>query len=352
MTSHTALMAALALGCAFGIAAHFSRFCLLRGLRQAQGQDAEAATGTAPALQAFALALAVALLCTQALVWAGQLNWEQAPIVRTQFSLPGVLLGGALFGLGMVLARNCGARAVVLLGGGNLRALVTLVFMGLSAQATFTGVLAPVRQWLQGFGAVTLEHATAPLYLQAAGLGTTAALALTAGVLACVLLAYALWQPALRRSPQQWLGALAIGVLIAAGWWISSHIGVDPFEPAPTTSLSLISPVSETLLYLQLAVGRDFGTGPALALGILLGAATSALLDRSARWQGFDNTPRLVASAIGGLLMGLGGVLAAGCSIGQGLSGLSTLALASIPAVVGIVTGAWLALRLLPSAWK
>ena len=106
--------------------------------------------------------------------------------------------------------------------------------------------------------------------------------------------------------------------------------------------------MSESLLYLQLAVGRDFSWGPALAAGILAGAAAGALLDRSARWEGFDSTPRLAASALGGTLMGLGGVLAAGCSIGQGLSGLSTLAVASLPAAVGIVLGAWLALRLLP----
>ena len=92
MPPSTQLAAAFALGCAFGLAARLSRFCLLRGLRQAQGLDGDAARGSAPALQAFALALAVALLGTQALVWAGQLDWSLAPIVRTQFSVPGVLL--------------------------------------------------------------------------------------------------------------------------------------------------------------------------------------------------------------------------------------------------------------------
>ncbi|MDH1290749.1 YeeE/YedE family protein [Comamonas terrigena] len=348
MPPSTQLAAAFALGCAFGLAARLSRFCLLRGLRQAQGLDGDAARGSAPALQAFALALAVALLGTQALVWAGQLDWSLAPIVRTQFSVPGVLLGGALFGVGMVLARSCGARALVLLGGGNLRALVTLVFLGLAAQATFTGVLAPLRQWWQNLGAVALEHSTLPAVLSAAGGNSTTALALCTALPAAALLVYAFWNPALRRSPVQWLGAGVIGALVAAGWWISSHVGVDPFEPTPTTSLSLIAPVSESLLYLQLAVGRDFSWGPALAAGILAGAAAGALLDRSARWEGFDSTPRLAASALGGTLMGLGGVLAAGCSIGQGLSGLSTLAVASLPAAVGIVLGAWLALRLLP----
>lgn len=352
MEDRSALWAALLLGVAFGAAARWSRFCLLRGLRQAQGLDSDAARGTAPALQAFALALAVALLGTQALVAAGQLDWSQAPIVRSQFSLPGVLLGGALFGLGMVLARSCGARALVLLGGGNLRALVTLVAMGLTAQASLTGVLVPLRQWLLGIGVLQLEHATLLPWVGAWNWPQPAVLALCAGLPATVLAGYALWNPALRRSPVQWLGALVVGALVAAGWWISSHVGVDPFDPAPITSLSLITPVAESLLYLQLAVGRELSWGPALAVGILAGAAVAALVDRSARWEGFDSTPRLVASAAGGVLMGFGGVLAAGCSIGQGLSGLATLAVASLPAAIGMVGGSWLALRLLPSAWR
>ena len=352
MESSSALFAATALGCAFGIAARLSRFCLLRGLRQAQGLDSEVPCGTAPALQAFALALAVALVATQALTWGGQLDWSQAPIVRSQFSLLGVLLGGALFGLGMVLARSCGARALVLLAGGNLRALVTLVFMGLAAQATFTGVLAPVRQWLQATGVVQLEHSTFTAYLAGWGLSPSAALLLGTAVPSLLLVLYAVRQPALRRSPRQWLGAMAIGGVVAAAWWTSSHVGIDPFEPAPVTSISLIAPTAETLLYLQLAVGRALDWGPALVLGIALGACAAAQLDRSARWEGFDSTARLVASAGGGVLMGLGGVLAAGCSIGQGLSGLSTLAVASLPAVVGIVGGAWLSLRLLPEHWR
>lgn len=352
MDTASSLWAALALGCAFGAAARWSRFCLLHGLRQAQGLDSDAARGTAPALQAFALALAVALLGTQALVAAGQLDWSQAPVVRGQFSLPGVLLGGALFGLGMVLARSCGARALVLLGGGNLRALVTLVFLGLAAQAALTGVLVPLRQALQGWGLITLAQPTWPGMLEAAGWQQPTALLLCSVLPALLLLLYALRRPALRRSPVQWLGAVAVGALVAAGWWVSSHVGVDPFEPTPTTSLSLIAPVAESLLLLQLAVGRELSWGPALVLGIVLGACAAALLDRSARWEGFDSTPRLAASALGGVLMGLGGVLAVGCSIGQGLSGLSTLAVSSLPAVLGIVAGAWLGLRLLPTAWR
>lgn len=122
-------------------------------------------------------------------------------------------------------------------------------------------------------------------------------------------------------------------------------MGVDPFEPVKLVSISFIGPIAESFLYLQLAVGRDWSIGPALVTGVLTGAFAAAMASRTARWEGFDNTPRLAASAIGGLLMGFGGVVAAGCSIGQGLAGLSTLAFASVVAMAGIVLGAWLSLR-------
>lgn len=334
----TLLWAGFLLGCAFGAAARLGRFCLLRGLRERlDGKEA-------PALRAFALALAVALLGSQALAWAGQADLGSAQVVRAKFSVPGVLAGGLLFGAGMALARNCGARALVLLAGGNLRALVTLLCLGLAAQATLTGVFAPVRQWLQGWGGAAFAHASLPQWLASMGLSEGAATLGAAALPALFLLAYALRSC---RGNGLALGCAAvIGALAAAGWWITAQVEVNPFEPAPLTSLSFIGPVAEGLLYLQLAVGRAASLGPAIVAGTLAGAFAVALLTRSARWEGFDSPSLLAGSACGGLLMGLGGVLAVGCSIGQGLSGLSTLAYASAPACIGIVAGALLVLRL------
>ena len=344
-TTHYLIWAGLALGCAFGATAQISRFCLLRGLRQTLGLG-EAQPAGAPALQAFLLALAVALVATQGLSLAGQLDWSRAPVVRPRFSFTAVFIGGLLFGVGMVLARGCGARALVLLGSGNLRALVTLLALGIAAQATVTGVLAPVRNWLQGWGMVTLPHAALPAQLQAWGLPALAAVLLATAALALVLLAGALVRPALRRSPRELAGALLIGALVAAGWWISANVGFDPFEPVPMTSLSFVGPVADALLYLQMSIGRHFSLGAAIVAGTIVGALLAALATRTAKWEGFDNPGRLAASVAGGLLMGFGGVVAVGCTIGHGLSGLSALAFASVPALVGIVVGAMLTLRL------
>ena len=334
------------LGAAFGVVARLGRFCLLRGLRQQMGLDAEVTTGQAPALQAFALALAVALLASQGLQALGLVDLAQAALARPSFSLLGVLIGGILFGVGMVLARACGARSLVLLAGGNLRSLVTVVFLALGAQLAMTGVLTPVRLWLQSLSTVTLAHSTLPEYINATNPLSALWLSLLILIPALLLIVYALLRPALRKSPLQLACAVVVGLLVAAGWWVTTHIGVDEFEPARLTSLSFIGPISEALLYLQLSTGREMPLGLMLSAGVLAGALIAAILNRTARWEGFDSTSRLAASAGGGLLMGFGGVLAAGCSIGQGLSGLSTLALASFPAVAGIVLGAVAALAL------
>ena len=334
------------LGAVFGVVARLGRFCLLRGLRQQMGLDAEVTAEQAPALQAFALALAVALLASQGLQALGLVDLAQAALARPSFSLLGVLIGGILFGVGMVLARACGARSLVLLAGGNLRSLVTVVFLALGAQLAMTGVLTPVRLWLQSLSTVTLAHSTLPEYINATNPLSALWLSLLILIPALLLIVYALLRPALRKSPLQLACAVVVGLLVAAGWWVTTHIGVDEFEPARLTSLSFIGPISEALLYLQLSTGREMPLGLMLSAGVLAGALIAAILNRTARWEGFDSTSRLAASAGGGLLMGFGGVLAAGCSIGQGLSGLSTLALASFPAVAGIVLGAVAALAL------
>lgn len=334
------------LGLAFGVFARWGRFCLLRGIRQSMGLDSSEARGSAPALQAFALAVAVALLASQGLQLAGLVDLGNAQIARANFSILGVAVGGAIFAFGMVLANACGARSLVLLAGGNLRSLVTVVFLALGAQASATGVLAPLRQWLQGLAPSTFEHATVQQHLAANGWSALATYALLALVPALLLAAYALYRPALRRSPAQWVSAVVIGGLVALGWWISATVQVDPFDPSKLTSLSFISPMAETLLYVQVAVGRELAAACAMVLGVLAGACITALVTRTARWEGFDSPAHLAKTAIGGWLMGFGGLLAAGCSIGQGLTGITTLAWATAPAVVGIGLGAYAALQL------
>lgn len=330
--------AGLLLGTAFGMAARWSRFCLLRGVRGHLG-----AQDPAP-LRAFALAMAVALLASQALQALGAVDLATAAPLRAQFSLPGVLLGGLLFGLGMVLANSCGARALVLLGGGNLRSLVVVLSLGLAAQATLTGVLAPLRTAVQGLGVVTPMAAALPGAL-ASLLGTAPGptLWLTVALPVLALAWFALRPSASQHVPGNTQPALAgaavIGLLVAAGWWITAHIEVDPFDPLPLASLSYVAPTGDSLLYLMLFTGRSADFGVALVAGTCLGALLVAVAGKTFRLEGFASVQRLVAAIAGGVLMGFGGVLALGCSIGQGLAGFSTLALASFPALAAIMAG-------------
>ena len=334
MPSLDLFWATFALGCVFGVAARAGNFCLLRGLRQTlvrpepSDWGEEQAHQGAPALQAFALALAVALVGTQVLAMLGEISLSQVLVVRPRFSPLGALTGGLMFGVGMALAHSCGARALVLLAGGNLRSLWVLLW------------LAPVRQTLQGLLVIGPQGATMPGWLAALGVPESVATVAVTALIVLLLLVYALRRPALRHAPLQWVGALLVGATVVAGWWISAHIDVDPFEERPLTSLSFISPVAESWLYLQVAVGRELAAAVALVLGVLAGACVTALVSGTARWEGFGGPRRMASSALGGILMGLGGVVAMGCSIGQGLSGLSTLSLASMPAAFGIVLGA------------
>lgn len=337
----TVLWGGLVLGLVFGVLAQRTAFCLAGGLREwwLEGRVRRAA--------GFGLALAVALAATQLLAAAGLIDLTRSLYLQPGFSWLLVPLGGVLFGYGMMLACGCGARALVLLGAGNLRSLVVLLCLGIAAHATLGGVLAPLRVLLADATTIT-PSATAP------GLGNWLAdsgwplplAALFPGLLIALALAVvALRASSLHRSPGHLAGVVGIGALIGAGWWLTGWLAADDFEPVPLQSFSFVAPVGDAIQYLMLATGMrvDFGIG--IVGGVLAGAFVAALAGAQLKLKGFESTGQLLRAMGGGALMGTGGVLALGCSIGQGLSGLSTLAFVSMLAVAGIFIGAALALR-------
>ncbi|MBV0891384.1 YeeE/YedE family protein [Paracoccus sp. Z118] len=331
----SAVALGLVLGAVFGAAAGTGRFCLLRGLKGLRPG------GDLTALRAFALAMVVALLATQTLNLAGGTDLGAAMPLRASNPWPSMLTGGVIFGLGMVLANACGARALVLLGGGNLRSLLVLLCLGLAAQATLTGVLAPLRMAVQQMGSPSTG--SLPQLLASAGLGFPLALSVAAPALLLGLFAL----PLLRRSPLEAMMAAIVGLTVAGGWWITFATD-DPFDPRPLTSISFVGPVGESLLWTMLATGRQLGFAVAVIGGTLAGAFAAAILTRSFRPESFGSPRQMLGATFGGVLMGFGGVLALGCSIGQGLSGFSTLSLGSLVALAGIVAGAAVGLSLFP----
>lgn len=333
------LWAGFAIGLAFGATGQRTGFCLTTGLR------GYLVTGDGNRLRAFAVALAIAILGSQAADAAGLIDLSQSIYLAPGLSWFLLPLGGLLFGYGMVAANGCGARALVLMGQGNLRSFVVLICLGIAAHMMLTGLLAPLRTSVAGVTGVAFATApSVPSVLAGAGSEAIARL-VPALLLGGALLWFAFSSAAFRASTKDVAGGFIIGALVSAGWIATGWLGADDFDPAPLVSLTFVAPVGDTIQYAMLATGTRVNFGVAVVCGVFVGAFFSALLSKSFRLEGFKEPGRQVRSMIGGALMGAGGALALGCSIGQGLSGLSTLAVGSFLAAGGILAGAALGLR-------
>ncbi len=340
-----ALWAGFAIGLAFGAVGQITGFCLNRGLREVWARSEAEGAGAGLQLRAFAVALAVAMIASQGLEAAGILRLGGALALAPGQSAVALLFGGILFGYGMIAANGCGARALVLLGQGNLRSLVVLIALGLAAAMTLTGVLAPIRAFLIQLAPMPAGMPVSLPLLLGVLPGEALSRLLPSLALGGLLLAFAYTHQAFRRSLGLQIGGILIGLLIPAGWLATGLLGDDPFDPLPLASLSFVAPISETIHYAMIATGMTATFGIAVVCGVFLGSLVAALLRSSFKLEGFPTPQRLLRSLAGGALMGIGGALALGCSIGQGLTGLSTLALGSFLAAFGILAGGWLALR-------
>ena len=324
----------LGLGLAFGVLAEITRFCLRRGLVGA-GRDRR------PALGVWFIAFAVALAGTQAAVALGWIGFGSHRFLAAELPWLAVLGGGAAFGAGMVLTRGCASRLSVLAASGNLRAATVLVVFAITAHATLKGALAPLRTALGSF-TVPLGEA-ASLAALPGGAAFWTALGVTG------LVAFA------ARSGAGWrllLPAGAIGALVPAGWAGTGLLLFDEFDPIAMQSLSFTAPATETLFWTiaGTAVPAGFGTG--LVGGVLGGALASALIARRFRWQSFESSAQTGRYLAGAVLMGFGGVLAGGCTVGAGLSGIPTLSVAAILAVLAMAGGAIATDRLISARYR
>ena len=316
----------LALGLVFGALAQVTRFCFRRAV---VGEDRTQAAGV------WLMALAVAVIGTQAAVALGLIGFGDHRFMVSQMPVLAIVAGGLLFGAGMILTRGCISRLTVLTGSGNLRAALALVVFAIAAHATLKGVLAPLRSTL-GSVTVSLENAALP--------GNAL---VWAGLIAIAALVFAL------RSGNR-IGSLvlaaAIGALVPLGWVGTGFLLYDDFDPVAMESLAFTAPVADGLFYTvaSTAISPNFGTG--LVAGVLAGALVAALVFGGFGWVSFT-TPRETGRYMAGAaMMGVGGVLAGGCTVGAGLAGLPTLSLAAILALTSIAAGGFLTDRALRSA--
>jgi hypothetical protein len=270
------------------------------------------------------------------------------------------LLGGALFGVGMVLASGCGSKTLVRIGGGSLKAVVVFAVLAIAAYATMRGIVGVARVATVDTVAVTLPAGQDLPSLLAGGLGADKkSVALALGLLlGGGLIAWALSSPQ-GRSVDVLLAGFGIGLVVVGVWWVSGRLGHLPEHPQTLEeaflatnsqrmeSLTFVAPIAYTVDWLILFSDKSKVLTIAVVstLGVTVGALASALATRSFRWEGFAGTQDTAHHLVGAVLMGVGGVTAMGCTVGQGLSGVSTLALGSFLAFAGIVAGAVVGLK-------
>jgi hypothetical protein len=285
------------------------------------------------------------VLVTQLLAAYGFVDLGKSIYLQPTFSVPLMFAGGILFGYGMVMSNGCGSRALVLLGKGNLRSFVVVIVLGITAEMTLKGLIAPARIVLLQASQTSATVTSLPAWLSSIGLHGTAARLVAAAAIGAALVIFAFAHQPFRRAPGQIAAGLVVGLLVAAGWFATGYLGADDFNPVPVTSLTFIAPIADSLQYAMLSTGLSLNFGIITVAGVFAGSLITALLTGRFELEGFSSPRHLLRSAGGAALMGAGGAMAFGCSVGQGLTGLSTLALASFVAVAGIFAGTATGLR-------
>lgn len=338
-TAQIVILVALAIGLVYGSVGLLSGFCMMSSLR---GWLAE---GDGRLVRTYALAMGMAIAASQILAASGFVDLGKSIYLQPSFSAPVMFLGGLLFGYGMVLSNGCGSRALVLLGRGNLRSLVVVIILAIFAQMTLKGLIAPARIAAVGASQTTAATNSLPALLSSLGLGAVGARMIAASAIAALLVIFAFAYGPFRQSPGQILAGIVMGLLVAAGWYATGYLGADDFNPVPVTSLTFIAPIADALQYVMLSTGSTLNFGIVTVFGVFFGSLATALATGRFHLEGYASPRHMLRSAGGAALMGTGGVMAFGCSVGQGLTGLSTLALASFIAVAGIMLGTAAGLR-------
>jgi uncharacterized protein len=347
--THWILWAAFGLSVLFGAIAQRTHFCTMGAISDVVNMS------DWTRLRQWAVVVAVAMIGFACLSWTGQIDPRQSLYSTQRLLWLSALVGGFLFGLGMVLASGCGNKTLIRMGTGNLKSWVVFVFMGVSAFATLKGVTAVWRnQFLDTVYIDMPSGAHVGAWVSSwLDMPLANAWPLAGWVLAAVLL---LWAFA-RKDFWQFenlMAGLGLGLVVTAMLWVSGHWGFVPEHPETleavylTTNsgrmeaMSFVAPMAYTLDWLMFFSDKSkvLSFGIVSALGVVCGSAVSSWIDGSFRWEGFSQISDLSHHLVGAVLMGIGGVTAMGCTIGQGVSGLSVLSLNAVLAVAAIFAGA------------
>jgi len=324
----TVAVAGLVVGLAFGALAQRSRFCM----RSAVIEFFHGHVG--PKVVVWTLAFGAAIAGTQALISLDLLDVSSARQLNGQGSLSGAVIGGLMFGAGMVLARGCASRILVLSATGNLRAFVTGLILTIIAQSSLRGILSPVREWFAGLWIISGEGARDLAILMNLSDSTPLTIGAAIFIISLIL--------AVRRGVSRWMivGSTGVGLMIMAGWLVTYNISFQSFNPVAVKSISFIGPSADTLMGLinhpNLPLVFDLGLVP----GVFAGSFFAALLGRELKMQCFTieeyPMPRYI---IGAVLMGFGGMLAGGCAVGAVMTGGAVFSLTAFVAMAAMWFG-------------
>ncbi|MCP5280659.1 MAG: YeeE/YedE family protein [Rhodoferax sp.] len=350
----TVLAGAFAAAVAFGAIAQRTHFCTMGAIADIVNM------GDWTRMRMWVLAIAVAVLGFNAMVAMEWVRAEHSLYAGPRILWLSLLCGGLMFGFGMVLASGCGSKNLVRAGAGNLKAWVVLLVLGLSAFATIKGITAVLRVATVDRASVELPGGQdlPGLLAGITGLSTPTIAGWLGLLVALALTAWVLRAPS-GRTANVWLGGAGIGAVIVVMWWISGRLGFVAEHPQTLEkaflatnsrnmeSLSMVAPVGFALDWLLFFSdqSKTLTIGIVSMAGVVVGSALMALASREFRWEGFANVEDTANHLVGAVLMGVGGVTAYGCTIGQGLSGISTLSLGSLLAVTAIVVGGVAGLR-------
>jgi uncharacterized protein len=315
-------------------------------------------------MRMWVLAMAVAIIGAQALYAYGVIDLTKSFYVRPNVTWLSYIVGGLMFGVGMTLASGCGSRTLVRIGGGNVKSLVVFVFLGIAAYMMMKGLFAVWR--VASIDKVAVDLAASGVGTQEFGavvanifgISKKTAQIGVASVVAGAMLLWVLKSADFRKSIDGWLGGLGYGLAVVAGWVVTAKIGFgenqDTLEmmffgtnSRAAESLTFVAPIGYSLELLMLWSDKSLIVtfGIASTSGMILGSFAYAILFKRFRWEGFANVDDTRNHLIGAVLMGAGGVMAMGCTIGQGVTGLSTLAVGSFLALSAMIVGCAVTLK-------
>jgi uncharacterized membrane protein YedE/YeeE len=310
-------------------------------------------------MRAWMLAIAIAIIGTSLLVYGGQIDVSKTIYTGSNFYWLAALVGGLTFGVGMTLAGGCGQRTLVRLGGGNLKSIVVFIFMGYAALVTLSGIFGAFRVSVLQAPAVTVfldGMQTLPSLL---GMPTQTGTLMVGLVVGVALLLFVFLNKEFRQNHDNILAGIVIGLIVVAGWYVTGRFG---FGEDPDTlelvylgtnshlaeSMTFVAPLGYTMNLF--AYWTDTATivtfGVASVFGVIVGSFVYGVTHRTFRWESFNSPQDMFRHIVGAILMGFGGVTALGCTIGQGVTGISTLAVSSFVVLASIIAGAAITMKI------